>query len=557
MTRIGAGHSSARHTATQPHAADSREPARFRPPPTRRRIAHVLAPLAIALAVGGLLYASASETLTPATPIVVAPVVFNRAADAPPPDVDAAKEPSNGAALEQRQRNNVTVQAPGWLEADPYYVACTALADGVVAEMLVLEGQPVEAGQVVARLVDDDARIALNQAEADVARERAKLAMAQADVNAAQTDWDNPIERERDAAVAAGALAEAEAELVQLPALIDVEVAALQRQEEELNRARSAMKSGAVNPLELIVIEKGVEAQKATVESLRLGEAMLAARRDQLRAEHHAALRRFELRVEERRALENAFAVRAREIAEVRMAEARRDEAQLRLDRMTIRAPIDGYVQRRLKVPGDKVMLAMDDEHSSHLLHLYDPSSIQVRVDVPLADAANVFTGQQCEAIVEVLPDQTFAAEVTRITHEADLQKNTLQVKVRIVDPSPLLRPEMLTRVKFLPMTAGGGHLSARPGAGEPHARRESVLVPNSTLVRSDASNDATVWVVRERRGDRGVVQPTNVQILSVEDEWATVTGELFAGDLLAVEPAGLSPDQSVRITAQSKGGSQ
>ena len=37
-----------------------------------------------------------------------------------------------------------TVQAPGWIEPDPFPTAVTALADGVVARVLVLEGQSVE-----------------------------------------------------------------------------------------------------------------------------------------------------------------------------------------------------------------------------------------------------------------------------------------------------------------------------------------------------------------------------------------------------------------------------
>ena len=142
------------------------------------------------------------------------------------------------------------------------------------------------------------------------------------------------------------------------------------------------------------------------------------------------------------------MALRARAV--VARATARRDQDKLRLERMVIRAPITGLVQRRLKVPGDKIMLGMDDPLSAHLLHLYDPERLQVRVDVPLADAAGVFVGQRCEIVVDILPDVVFVGDVTRITHEADLQKNTLQVKVRVIDPDPVLKPEMLTRVRFL-----------------------------------------------------------------------------------------------------------
>ena len=42
-----------------------------------------------------------------------------------------------------------------------------ALADGIVESILVLEGEPIKAGQVVARMVADDARLAAAKAEAE------------------------------------------------------------------------------------------------------------------------------------------------------------------------------------------------------------------------------------------------------------------------------------------------------------------------------------------------------------------------------------------------------
>ena len=219
------------------------------------------------------------------------------------------------------------------------------------------------------------------------------------------------------------------------------------------------------------------------------------------------------------------------------MAQARLDEAQLRIDRLTITAPITGAVQKRLKLPGDKVMLGADEAHSAHVLHLYDPAKLQVRVDVPLADASHMFVGQTCEVIVEVLPDHVFQGVVDRITYEADLQKNTLQTKVRVIDPSPLLRPEMLTRVKFLPR--GGGDQTA-PELGE-----TAVLVP------SGAIDNGRVWVVRNRRGDVGKAFAQSVEVIEDTGTWARVRGELRAGDLLAINAADLSEGARVRIASE------
>lgn len=223
-------------------------------------------------------------------------------------------------------------------------------------------------------------------------------------------------------------------------------------------------------------------------------------------------------------------------------AEAARDEAALELERMTIRAPVGGVVQRRLKAPGDKVVRSIDSPHSAHIVELYDPERLQVRVDVPLADAAHIFDGQRCEVVVEALPDRTFAGVVLRTTHLADIQKNTLQVKVKVIDPDPLLRPEMLTRVRFL----ARGEAEA-DGA---NASRGRVLAPEGAVVRTDTGE--RVWLVTDRREGRGVLHATPVEVLSREGGWASISGEVPPGALLAIGD-GLRDGQ--RIVVAPEGG--
>ncbi len=504
------------------------------PAPGRRRLAlHIIVPALVALGVGGLLLESGAEALRPATPVTVRPVVFDRSQ----PEPEAAPLPQSGA--QPARPGGQAVQAAGWLEPDPFVIAATALADGIVAEALALEGDYVEEGQTLATLVDADARLALARAEADLGAREAEVAVAQAGLAAAEGDWEHPVERERAVASARASVALAEAELAQLPSMIAAEEALLARDEEELKRAREALAQRAASDLEVIRLEQAVAAQAATVESMRLREAILLAQRDGFAAELAAAERNAELRIDERRALDGARAAVTAAEAAAAQARAARDEAQLRLERMVIRAPISGFVQRRLKAPGDKVMLGMDDPHSSHIAHLYDPEKLQARVDVPLADAAQIFAGQECEVVVEALPDVTFAGEVTRITHEADVQKNTLQVKVRVIDPSPVLRPEMLTRVKFLPAGRASGSAAA-PAEDQP------VLVPEAAIEGSGGS--ARVWVVRDRRSGAGVVRAAPVSIISTSDGWAKVRGVLRPGDLLAMEPAGLEDGERVRM---------
>ncbi len=495
---------------------------------------------AVFLLLGGALAFTGVQSLTPLPTVSVAPVVSAAPEQQAEQSADPTPTPSGPT---------VAVQAPGWLEADPFFIAATALTGGVIEQVLVLEGDSVEAGQILATMIDDDATLEVAHAQANLSAAQASVEAARARLTAAQTDWDEPVERQRAVATTRAHADEIRAELEQLPALIAKEQAIAEKRREEYERAKRAFDSGAASDTELIIATQEYEAQQATVESIKLREPIIANKLRELEAEYEAAARNAKLRIEEREALDAAKAGLLQAEANEALAKAALDTAQLRLDRMTIRAPISGYVQRRLKLPGDKAMLDADDPHSAHIVHLYDPAKIQVRVDVPLADASNIGLGQPCEVVVDVLPDRTFRGVVTRITHEADLQKNTLQAKVRVIDPSPLLRPEMLTRVRFLP-----GANNQTTGATAARADATIFQVPDASI---DTSPTTSVWVVRDRRQNTGEAIRITVDASSTEDGWTTVTGDLLPTDLVILDPTDLSPGDRVRLKTVAEGGAQ
>jgi HlyD family secretion protein len=499
-------------------------------PPRRTRLA-IWLPLGVGLAVVALLFYTGGRALMPVAEVRVRPALF---------DPSASMEPAAAGASEPTVR---AVQAPGWLEAAPFATACTALTDGIIAEVMVLEGDRVETGQVVATLVRRDAELSLDRARAELGAAQAALETARADLAAARTTWENPVERTRAVEVARAAVAQTEAQLAQLPSLIAAEVAAAREVHEELDRVRTAYEAGAANEIEVVLLEQRLERANATAESLERRGPILRAELQRAVAELVAAERQAELRTDERRSLDTASADVARAEAAVAQQQSAVDEAALRVERTEIKAPRGGVVQRRLKSPGDKITLGSDDPMSAQVLHLYDPAELQVRVDVPLADASQVSAGQVCEIVVEVLPDRTFQGEVTRVAHQADLQKNTLQVKVRVVDPAPMLRPDMLTRVKFF-------------GSGQSAGRTDSPAAPGVVLVPEDAvlgeGGAATVMVVRDRRADRGTARVVSVRVLGRAEGWATVSGEIRPGDLIVTEPGSVRDGQGVRVREEA-----
>lgn len=469
--------------------------------------------------------------------------------------VSRESAPGDGAGATQPTTR--TVQAPGWIEPDPYHTAVSALADGVVETIHVLEGESVRAGQLLAELVSEDAELALRQAEARVETMVAALGRADAEYAAAKTDWDQPVERDRDVASTAAAHDEARAELERLPAEISAGEADLKRWQQEHQRVVQAFEQGAATTRERLVADYELKSSEAALDALQLQTQVLQARVDRLSSEATAAVRAADLRVAERLALDRATASVSDARAALEQARAQRDEAKLRLERMTIVSPMDGNILNRLKSPGDKVMLGMDDPHSSHIVHLYNPGRLQVRVDVPLADASQVRVGQACEVVVDVLPDRVFAGEVTRITHEADLQKNTLQVKVRVLDPADILKPEMLTRVRFIGV---GGTLTGPTGGPGDH-RADSAAAINGQAINTnrvripEACMDNTrVWVVRDRRGLSGRVAAVDIRALHREGGYVTVEGQLSVGDLVVEQPSNLSPGGRVEVITTDGG---
>ncbi|MFG0306749.1 MAG: efflux RND transporter periplasmic adaptor subunit [Phycisphaerales bacterium JB040] len=483
----------------------------------RSRIGSRLVLAGVLAAILGIVAWTALPLMTPAREVGVVQAVFVRA------------ESTQAPADPERGRNSTqTVQAPGWLEAEPYTVACTALADGVVESIEVLEGDRVERGDVIARLVAEDSELRLRVAEAELASARASLRASETEREAATRTWDEPVELERAVAAGRAGVAESEAELAQLPSLVEAASATLRRLEEEASRATESRDQGAATELEVIIARQREAAQRAEVRALEARKPLLEARVARLRSDLVAAERSLELRIEDRRRLDASEAAVASAQAAVARAEARRAEAALELDRMTVRAPISGYVQRRLKAPGDKVIRMMDSPHSAHVVHLYDPEQLRVRVDVPLADASHVSVGQACEVVVEVLPDRVFRGEVLRTTHEADLQKNTLEIQVKVHDPDPILRPEMLTRVKFLPSSGRDG-----PPTRPDDRDGMEALVPEDAIQQH--AGEPVVWLVTQRRGGRGSLARSPVSVIRSEDGWSHVRGTVRPGDLIAV----------------------
>ena len=305
-------------------------------------------------------------------------------------------------------------------------------------EIHALEGQSVKKDDLIATLVEDDARLDLQTAE----REYEGLTKK---ITAHCTGFDI-IEAET-----AAAHRKIEA--------LETQVADTRDAFSRLNK----LSAGSVSQQQVVQARLAMERQIAMFAEAQAVIPRLKAQRAQLASEKDA--------------MDAALATLS----------TARDRAQLALDRTRIIAPMDGVVLQLHAAPGMKRMLGMDSPTSATIVELYDPEKLQARIDVALNEAAALSPGQAVELVSDLLPDRTFKGTVTRVTGQADLQRNTLQAKVKIESPDARLRPDMLMRAKFFALAEPRNEGESAPVS----SGRLSLFVPEKALI-----NETQVWVV-------------------------------------------------------------
>ena len=378
--------------------------------------------------------------------------------------------------LEADAPRTLLTQAAGWVEPDPFPVHAPALAAGVVLEVLVQESDAVTAGQPLARLIDEDARIARDQARAQVAVAQAEVALAAADQRIAEASYEAAIDvtAARDAARAqhAGRVAAA----AHASAAVRGGLAAVSLAESELVVQRALEVAGTSGPRQVEIAEADLEGAESRLATLRAAEAVAAAAAGDAAAELTRAEQHLELRLEEQRTVETSLARLARAQGALDLARATLEAAELALSRTVIVAPQDGVVLERLATAGDPLTTG------APVCSLYDPSALRIRVDVPQAEVGTLGMGQEAEILADSRPGTAYAGEVLRVVQLADIQKVTLEVQVRVLDPDGLLRPDMLAQVRFF----SRAEESTSPGADR---RRRRLAIPRALVT------DGRVWV--------------------------------------------------------------
>tara|TARA_R110002049_G_scaffold50370_1_gene142922 strand:+ start:1905 stop:3464 length:1560 start_codon:yes stop_codon:yes gene_type:complete len=431
----------------------------------RRWFSRYVLPIGILLGFIALLGAATGRQLLPAHNVTVTPVIVKRSA--------------------VQQAGSTLFQAPGWIEPRPTAIAIASLAPGVIEELLVVEGQFVQENEAIATLISIDAKLDVEQAKNSLAIHEAELNRAKAERDAAQIRLDNPVHLQVQLSDAQSALARAQTELAKLPFLIEASEANAKFARSSMERRRAARDAIAGRVLQESESEHA--AAHATLQELRQRGPNLQKEVKALQDKVDAIEKQLDLLVEETRQLNEAEAKVQSAIALRDDASLRVRQAELMLERNIIRAPMNGRILRLIASPGTRVMGldATAGQSSSTVVEMYDPARLQVRADVRLEDVPMVTRGQPVE-IETASSANVIQGRVLQTTSSANIQKNTLEVKIELIEPPSTVSPEMLVTATFLaPPTATPSTESTET---------ERMFVPKS-LIQSGDDGDF-VWIV-------------------------------------------------------------
>lgn len=227
---------------------------------------------------------------------------------------------------------------------------------------------------------------------------------------------------------------------------------------------------------------------------------------------------------------ENEFAVAQ---ATVRQNEAEVTSAQVNLDYTRLIAPTSGVVLAKLKEVGE-IAVPGGFAGAGDLIRIANLNDLRGEVDINEVDFRHVRMGQKTEVIPDAYPDRKYPAQVVKIYPQANRQKGTLKVEVKLAKTDEYLRPDMSIRINFLAEPAKNNGVAPR------------ILVPKSAVHGS--GEQAFVWTVRN-------AQLVRVPVRAGENlgDMLQILSGLNGGEAVVLsEPEGLREGMSVQVVEQS-----
>jgi multidrug efflux pump subunit AcrA (membrane-fusion protein) len=328
---------------------------------------------------------------------------------------------------------------------------------GKIVEVNFDIGTYVQKGSVLVRLDDRDARIRLEQAQAQVEQARSSVRQAEANVEQARASVRQTQSR----------LGITEGSNFDIETFSQVRStrAQLELAERELGRAERLLESGDI---------------ARTIYDQR------KAQRDQLRAQMDEARSTAAVAVS---AIRTAMTQVNSAIAAVNTArsaeEAARTQvaaAQKAIGDAVIYSPISGYVSERVADLGEFATT------NSKIATIVRTSVLRMRIDVPEQNIGQVKAGQGISLQTSAYPDRNFAGTVVRISPSVNATSRTLTVEAEVENGEGLLKP--------------GQFATVRIAQGAP---KQTVMIPTAAVKTEGDTN--RVFVIKDGRAEERIVK--------------------------------------------------
>ncbi|HRK29890.1 MAG TPA: efflux RND transporter periplasmic adaptor subunit [Tepidisphaeraceae bacterium] len=265
----------------------------------------------------------------------------------------------------------------------------------------------------------------------------------------------------------------------------------------------------------LMEFDRRLEAMTGMVEIARREESRQTQALDALagsQADLDRAMDRVRLLTMDVEATRAQRAAKQLELArEVDVARAAVNTARWNTEQQTLRAPIDGVVLDRPTSQGTRVAV---NDTVMRVANIY-PSDLVMRAAVDEEDVARVNVGQLVRLTLYSFPDQVFTGSVVRIYDQADSDRRTFEIDVKLDAPGDRLQPGMTGELAFI------------------IAERET-----ATVVPSQSVQNGGVWVVTSG----GELARRDVVLGLVSIERTEIVSGVVPGERVVIGPVGNIP---------------
>ncbi len=377
---------------------------------------------------------------------------------------------------------DVVLSASGYV-VPKHRINVNSKVTGRIAWIGVEKGDKVAKGQLLVRLEDEEFRARVAQAQGAVEAARARLALLR--------NGNRP----QEVAEAAHRLEGARA---------DRDIARLTR-----DRYLSLSGTGVIARQELDQAQARLDAAEQQYQALA----------------QSAELQRIGARAEDVAQAEGAL----------REALGALEYARTQCEATRILAPVDGTILQRVVEKGELVTAQFasgaEGGPQGSVAALADLEELQVELDINQNDFNRLSPGMRATVAADAFPDRAYEGFIEEISPEANRQKATVQVKVRLRRPDGRLRPEMNAKVDFL----AGPEQALSAG-------RAAVLLPEAALVNEGGKT----FVFTLSAG--GTVQRKAVQVLGRRARGVLAEGVGTAERVVLHPPEGLADGQAARV---------